>query len=79
MRGREKILANFLGFFNSVKTSGGSLTISFQILERRVSGNLAYDVGVYTLTQKRADHKHIQNWLHKGKHSHIVYILPTKI
>jgi len=31
MRGREKILANFSGFFNSVKTSGGSLTISFRI------------------------------------------------
>ncbi|MBA2736263.1 MAG: serine hydrolase, partial [Pyrinomonadaceae bacterium] len=53
-RGREKILANFSGFFNSVKTSGGSLTISFQILERRVSGDLAYDVGIFTLTRKSA-------------------------
>ncbi len=52
-RGREKIRANFSGFFNSVKTSGGSLAISFQILERRVSGDLAYDVGIYTLAQKR--------------------------
>jgi uncharacterized protein (TIGR02246 family) len=51
-RGREKILANFSGFFNSVKTSGGSITISFQILERRVSGDLGYDVGIYTLAQK---------------------------
>ena len=54
-RGREKILANFSGFFNSVKTSGGSLTISFQILERRVSEDLGYDVGIYTLTQKSAN------------------------
>ncbi len=53
-RGREKISAIFSGFFNSVKTSGGSLTISFQILERRVSDDLGYDVGIYTLTQKVA-------------------------
>ncbi len=55
MRGREKILANFSGFFNSVKTGGGSLTISFRILERRVSGDLGYDVGIYTLTQTGAN------------------------
>jgi uncharacterized protein (TIGR02246 family) len=54
-RGREKILANFSGFFNSVKANGGSLTISFRILERRVSGDLAYDVGIYTLAQKRGE------------------------
>lgn len=54
-RGRKKILGNFSGFFNSVKTSGGSLTISFRILERRVSGDLAYDVGIYTLAQKRGN------------------------
>ncbi|HSK72755.1 MAG TPA: SgcJ/EcaC family oxidoreductase, partial [Pyrinomonadaceae bacterium] len=53
-RGREKILANFSGFFNSVKSNGGSLTISFRILERGVSGDLAYDVGIYTLRQERA-------------------------
>lgn len=54
-RGREKILENFSGFFNSVKASGASLAISFRILERRVSGDLGYDVGIYTLTQKRGD------------------------
>jgi len=53
-RGREKILTTFSSFFNSVKTSGGSLTISFRILERRVSGDLAYDVGIFTLTRKSA-------------------------
>jgi uncharacterized protein (TIGR02246 family) len=56
-RGREKILAEFSGFFNSVKNAGGSLTISFQILGRQVSGDLAYDVGIYTLTNKNADGK----------------------
>ncbi|MCA1625760.1 MAG: SgcJ/EcaC family oxidoreductase [Acidobacteria bacterium] len=53
-RGREKILENFSNLFNPVKTGGGSLTISFRILERRVSGNLAYDVGIFTFTRKSA-------------------------
>lgn len=52
-RGREKIRANFEEFFRSVRENGGSLSISFRILDRRVSGDLAYDVGIYTLTQKR--------------------------
>lgn len=51
-RGREKILKQFSGYFNSVKNSGGSLAISFRILERRVSKDLAYDVGIYTITEK---------------------------
>src|SRR5215204_3329815 len=48
-RGREKVLAVFSGYFNSVKNAGGSLTISFRILDRSVSGDLAYDVGIYTV------------------------------
>ncbi|HEX8267123.1 MAG TPA: serine hydrolase [Pyrinomonadaceae bacterium] len=51
-RGREKILAEFSGYFNSVKNAGGTLAVSFQILDRRVSGDLAYDVGIYTVTEK---------------------------
>lgn len=51
-RGREKILAVFSDYFNSVKNAGGTLQVSFQILDRRVSGDLAYDVGIYTLTEK---------------------------
>lgn len=54
-RGREKILANFSGFFNSVKNSGGSVAISFRILERRVSGDLGYDIGIYTLMIKQGN------------------------
>ncbi|MGH9949079.1 MAG: YybH family protein [Pyrinomonadaceae bacterium] len=52
-RGRDKIRSNFDRFFRSVRESGGSLSISFRILDRRISGDLAYDVGSYTLTQKR--------------------------
>ncbi len=54
-RGREKILADFSSFFSSVRDTGGNLSISFRILDRRVSGDLAYDVGIYTLAQKRPD------------------------
>lgn len=53
-RGRENVRAVFSGYFNSVKNTGGSLAISFRILDRRVSGDLAYDVGIYSLTQKAA-------------------------
>ena len=56
-RGREKVLASFSGYFDSVRKAGGSLSISFQILDRKVSGDLAYDVGIFTLTQKSADGK----------------------
>ena len=56
-RGREKILAEFSGFFNSVRNAGGTLAVSFQILGRQVSGDLAYDVGIFTLTEKNGDGK----------------------
>jgi uncharacterized protein (TIGR02246 family) len=56
-RGRENVRAVFSGYFNSVKNAGGSLAISFQILDRSVSGDLAYDVGIYTVTEKSADGK----------------------
>jgi uncharacterized protein (TIGR02246 family) len=52
-QGREKILADFSSFFGSVRDAGGSLSISFRILDRHVSGDLAYDVGIYGLAQKR--------------------------
>lgn len=48
--GRQKVLKNFSGFFDSVKKQNGKLEISFRILQRQVDKNLAYDVGIYTLT-----------------------------
>ncbi len=50
MTGRDKVTASFKSFFDSVRDGKGRLEISFRILQRRVSGNLAYDVGIYTLT-----------------------------
>ena len=49
MQGREKIRASFKGFFDSVKTGGRTMTISFQIFQRKADKNMAYDVGIYTL------------------------------
>jgi len=48
-RGREAILKDFAGFFDSTRSEGKKLAISFQILERKISGDLAYDAGIYTL------------------------------
>lgn len=54
-RGREKILRDFSGYFDSVRKEGGSLSVSFQILGRQVSVDLAYDVGIYTVAQKSSN------------------------
>ena len=48
--GREKIAKNFADFFSSVKQNNGRLEISFRIVQRQVDKNLAYDIGIYTLT-----------------------------
>src|SRR5687767_6881094 len=53
-RGRATILGNFDGFFRNVKQSGGKISIAFRILERRVSGDMAYDVGIYSLSSTNA-------------------------
>lgn len=49
IRGRPAIRANFDNFFRSVGESGSRLRISFVTLDRRTGGDLAYDVGYYTL------------------------------
>ncbi len=48
--GRQKVSEIFSGFFDSVKQQNGRLEISFRIVQRQVDKNLAYDVGIYTLT-----------------------------
>lgn len=47
--GRQRILENFQGFFDSVKKQNGKLEIKFRIVQRQIDKNLAYDVGIYTL------------------------------
>lgn len=48
--GRDKITPTFKSFFDYVRDRKGRLEISFRILQRRVSGDLGYDVGIYTLS-----------------------------
>ena len=50
MTGRDKVTASFKSFFDYVKDRNGRLEISFRILQRRVSTDIGYDVGIYTLT-----------------------------
>jgi uncharacterized protein (TIGR02246 family) len=48
--GRQKVSGIFTDFFDSVKKRNGRVEISFRIFQRVVDKNLAYDVGIYTLT-----------------------------
>lgn len=50
-RGRGAIEGQFAGFFRTVQSEGARLEIAFQIVARQVSNDLAYDVGIYTLTR----------------------------
>jgi uncharacterized protein (TIGR02246 family) len=48
--GRARVLASFTEFFDSVRQKNGRVEISFHIAQRQAEQNLAYDVGIYTLT-----------------------------
>ena len=61
---RNAILENFRSFFDSVKNDDRNITISFQILQRKVEKNIGYDVGIYTLSSFSNDKKIGQS---KGK------------
>lgn len=49
--GRTEIRKGFQSFFDWIKREGRTMTISFQIFQRKVDKNLAYDVGIYTIRQ----------------------------
>src|SRR5262245_63991436 len=52
MRGRRAIHENFASFFTNVAQRKDSVRISFEIVDRAVSGDLGYDIGYYTLSSK---------------------------
>ena len=54
MRGRKAIHENFAGFFSGVAQRKDSVRISFEIVDRAVSGDLGYDIGYYTLSSRTA-------------------------
>jgi len=51
LQGREAIRPTFKSFFDWIKKEGLTMTISFQILQRKADTNLAFDVGIYTIRQ----------------------------
>lgn len=53
MQGRNGIRASFTSFFDYVKNEKRTMTISFQIFQRRAERNMAYDVGIYTIRQMK--------------------------
>lgn len=62
-RGRPAIEDDFRSYFDQVREDGGRLRIRFEILDRAVSGDLAYDVGYYILERTSEDDTHVN----KGK------------
>lgn len=48
--GRTKVLETFTKMFDSVRQRNGRMEISFRIAQRQAEQDLAYDVGIYTLT-----------------------------
>lgn len=63
VRGRSAVEDNFRSFFGSVRESGDRLRIRFEILDRDVSEDLAYDVGYYILQRTSGD----DTSTHRGK------------
>lgn len=52
--GGDRITPTFKSFFDSVREKKGKLAISFRIVQRRVLKDMAYDVGIFSLTQTDA-------------------------
>jgi len=50
-QGRVELRKGFQSFFDWIKKEGRTMTISFQIFQRKVDKNLAFDVGIYTIRQ----------------------------
>ncbi len=55
LQGRSAIRPTFKSFFEWVKKENRTMTISFQIFQRKADKNLAYDVGIYTIRQYKDD------------------------
>lgn len=54
-RGRAAIRTGFAGMFERSRARGESLDITFERIDRRISGDLAYEVGYYTLVRTTRD------------------------
>jgi ketosteroid isomerase-like protein len=54
-RGREAVQGDFASYFAASRERNEQLLVSFRIVDRRVAGDLAYDVGIHTLRRLRND------------------------
>lgn len=54
-KGRATIRESFAGMFERTRQKGESLRITFDRIDRQISGSLAYEVGYYTLVRTQAD------------------------
>lgn len=52
--GGTGIVKSFDDFFTAIRSRGQKANISFEIVQRKVEGSMAYDVGIYTLTTSYA-------------------------
>lgn len=50
-QGHSQIRQGFKGFFDWIKQENRTMTISFQIFQRKIEENMGYDVGIYTIRQ----------------------------
>lgn len=55
--GGGDIVKGFERFFDSVRGKNERMTISFQIVQRKVAGSMGYDVGIYTLSNFKGNAK----------------------
>lgn len=53
IQGRDTIQSNFARFLNRFSPGAGP-DISFEIIERQISGDMAYDIGYYRFDSKRS-------------------------
>lgn len=51
LQGIEQIRPSFKSFFEWIRKENQTMTISFQILQRKIDKNIGYDVGIYTIRQ----------------------------
>lgn len=50
-QGQAQVRENFKDFFDYIKKENRTMTISFQIFQRKTEEKMGYDVGVYTIRQ----------------------------
>jgi len=72
-QGQTQIREGFKSFFDYIKKENRTMTISFQIFQRKTVEKMGYDVGVYTIRQFKDDKE-----IAKGQGKFVVVALKEK-